>query len=201
MKRIVIFASCLVFIFSGCQDKASRDSSSKKLSLSDQNHQLKKQLANISTENEHLRNRIALLTETAPGARLESLYKIERLKIGSYTNLYDSDKDGNFEKLKVYLEPTDSRGDAIKTAADVTVELWDLGRVSDEALIGSWQVTSQELGNMWFSVMMKTNYRLVLDLPESISEYASPLTIKVIFKDFVTGRIFNQQKIIKPLTR
>ena len=50
---------------------------------------------------------------------------------------------------------------------------------------------------MWFATLVTINYRMMFDRPKGISE-DRPLTIKVVFTDGLTGRVFTEQTVIKP---
>ena len=51
---------------------------------------------------------------------------------------------------------------------------------------------------MWFATLITINYRLVFDVPETVENLDVPLTVKVTFTDYLTGKIFKAQKVIKP---
>jgi hypothetical protein len=97
----------------------------------------------------------------------------------------------------VYIQPIDKDGDLVKWPGAAGVELWDLGKEPGQALLGRWQVEGEQMNELWFSVLA-TNYRLTFDLAEKISEYKEPLTVKVTFTDHLSGRVFKEQKTIKP---
>ena len=112
--------------------------------------------------------------------------------------LYDKNNDSKKESLIVYLQPVDKNGDIIKAAGSVDIQLWDLNSNEDNALMGSWQVRLEELRKLWFATIVTINYRLTFDVSNMIEEYNQPLVVKMTFTDYLSGRTFTEQKVIKP---
>ncbi|MBN2136521.1 MAG: hypothetical protein JW720_01820 [Sedimentisphaerales bacterium] len=165
--------------------------------LTDEKAELEKQLEQTEAENAELEKRMKVLAALPGDVKGESLYRIEQVTITSLTNLYDKDKDGKKEKLIVYLQPLDQDGDLVKAAGAVDVELWDLDNADGEAKLGDWQVTPEELRKLWFSAIMGTNYRLTFDVGERVKDVSEPLTVKVAFTDYLTGKVFKEQMVIE----
>ena len=130
--------------------------------------------------------------------RFENLYNLQNVKIHKYTNLYDKDNDGRYEKLIVYIQPIDEQGDVVKAAGSVDVQLWDLNKDAADAKLGQWHVKPNELKELWFATLITINYRLTFDLPEPIENFNQPLTVKLTFTDYLTGKVFQEQKVIEP---
>jgi hypothetical protein len=85
----------------------------------------------------------------------------------------------------------------IKAAGAVDVELWDLNNDQNDAKLGQWEILPEQLQQLWFASIASTNYRLTFDLDEPIDNYDQPLTVKVTFTDHLTGKAFQQQKVIE----
>jgi hypothetical protein len=165
--------------------------------LKEQNSQLQKQIEQTKAETDELRSQIQVLSGLPEQVKGENLYHLQRIKISGYTNLYDKDKDDKKEKLIVYIQPIDMDGDIIKAAGDVDVQLWDLSKEKEQALLGQWHVKPEQLKKLWFAALM-THYRLEFDVAEKISEFKEPLTVKVTFTDYLNGKVFKEQKVIEP---
>ena len=73
-----------------------------------------------------LKIQVKFLTGLPEDVKSQNLYTLEAVKIGKYTNLYDKDKDGQKEKLIVYIKPVDEMGDTIKVFGKVDVQLWNI---------------------------------------------------------------------------
>jgi hypothetical protein len=90
----------------------------------------------------------------------------------------------------------DSRGDIVKAAGSVDVQLWDLKNEETDAKIGQWQIQPDQLQQFWFAAIV-TNYKLTLNLDKPIEKYDQPLVVKITFTDHLTGKTFQEQKIIE----
>ncbi|MCK5226372.1 MAG: hypothetical protein KAQ89_06600 [Planctomycetes bacterium] len=193
----VRYTICIIVIFTfGCEQK----SSTQKISIDtvDQKLQLKAELEQYKLENEQLKEQLEVLTDLPENVRLETLHNLTRVKMTNYTNLYDKDKDGKFETLIVYIQPLDDDGDAVKAAGTVDVQLWNLNKTEGNALIAQWQVEPEELKKNWFATLLTINYRLTFDVSDKIESFNEPLTVRATFTDYLSGKVFNEQKVIKP---
>jgi hypothetical protein len=189
---------CLLAYGAGCENGGGKSSRTEELdALRLQQNELLGQVDEFKAENEQLKGQIKVLSGLEKQVKLANVHRLERIKIGRYTNLYDKDKDGKYEKLIVYIQPIDRDGDLVKAPGAADVELWDLDKEPGQALLGRWQVEAEQMNELWFAVLA-TNYRLTFDVAEKISEYKEPLTVKVSFTDHLSGRVFNEQKAIKP---
>ena len=194
-----VLAGCLLVIAVGCESAGRKSLIEENAELELETAQLKSRLEQSETKNEQLKKQIQTLSGLPAEVRLENLYELQRIKIGRYTNFYDKDKDGKKEKLIVYIQPIDREGDLIKAGGTVDVQLWDLNSPqANQALLGQWHVEPDELKKLWFVTIMTSNYRLIFDVAEEISEFKEPLTVKVTFTDYLSGKVFKEQKVIKP---
>jgi cell division protein FtsB len=189
---------CLLVFATGCENSGGKSPWVEELdTLRLQKSELVGQVDEFRAENEQLKGQIKVLSGLEEQVKLANVHRLERIKIGRYTNLYDKDNDGKYEKLIVYIQPIDRDGDVVKAPGATGVELWDLDKEPGQALLGRWQVEAEQMNELWFSVLT-TNYRLTFDLAEKISEYKEPLTVKATFTDHLSGRVFKEQKAIKP---
>jgi hypothetical protein len=193
--RIIIFTGCLLSIMAGCENgNPAKETKTLKL----ENAELKSQIAQSKSENEQLKSRVQVLSNLPAGSKIEHLYDLQKIKITRYTNLYDRDKDGKKEKLLVYIQPIDEQDDIVKATGSVDVELWDLEKNDGEAKLGSWHVTPAELTKLWCATLITINYRLPFDVAGIITGEEKKLVVKVTFTDYPSGKVFKEQKIIKP---
>jgi hypothetical protein len=191
---------CLYFI-SGCESSNNQENPfvERIELLTKQNDQLAYDLEQSTAENKQLKNQIKVLADLPEQDRLGSLYNLQKIEIGKFTGFFDKDKDGTKEKLIVYIQPLDEEGDAIKAAGAVEVQLWNLNTSeTGNALLGQWQVNPEEMKKLWFATMVKTNYRLTFDITDKVTSFEEPLTVKVTFIDYHTGKIFKEQIVIEP---
>lgn len=198
---ILHFALC-IFIFLtlviGCANPEENESTAVQLEqLTQENKELQKQIEQSEKENEQLKKQVQTLSGLPENVKLENLNRLENIKIGRYTGFFDKDDDGKKEKLIVYLQPTDAEGDAIKAVGTAEVQLWDLNKSNNEALLGQWKVGPDELKNLWFETLISIYYRLTFDVADIVENLEEPPTVKVTFTDYLTGKVFNEQKVIK----
>ena len=200
-SSILHFAFCfLIFLLlaTGCAAPNDKESLATKIGqLTQENTQLQEQIEQSNAENKQLKGRIQVLSELPKEVKLENLNRLESVKIGRYTGFFDKDKDGKKEKLIVYIQPIDEQGDMIKVTGAVDVQLWNLDKAGSEALLDEWRVESNELKEFWFATLITINYRLTFDVTDIVESLEEQLTVKVTFTDYMTGKVFKEQKVIK----
>jgi cell division protein FtsB len=194
-----ILAIFLLVLISGCQNPGGRAVSIEQIEKIEQEKmQLQSEIGLLKTENDNLKKRIHVLSALPKEVKPENIYCLKRIKIHGYTNIYDKDEDGKKESLIVYIQPIDQDGDIIKAAGEVEVQLWDLNRDSGKALLGQWTITSEKLRKCWFAALITMNYRLIFNVSDKVEQYEEPLTVKVKFTDYLSGKTFKEQRVIKP---
>ncbi len=191
----------LVYFAAGCEEASKKSTLAEECNLLKQEKtQLTHQIKQFESENEQLQKQIQVLSSLPEGARYENIYELQRVKISRYTDLYDKDNDGKKEELIVYIQPIDTDGDIIKATGAVDVQLWDLNKADGQALLGQWHVKPEEMRKLWFATLLTINYRLTFDVADKVNKFEEPLTVKVIFTDYLSGKVFKEQKVIKPRT-
>jgi FtsZ-binding cell division protein ZapB len=199
---VLRFSVSLLALSLGCENSNKNASLADEVQkLTEENSQLQNQIAQSGNENQQLKERIQVLSGLPQGVKAENIYNLSSIKITRYTNLYDKDKDGKKETLIVYIQPIDQNGDVIKAAGDVKVQFWDLNKDAGEALLAEWDVSAEQLREMWFKTLLTLNYRLVFNVSDKLADLKGGdggLTVKVTFTDHLSGRVFTEQKTIKP---
>ena len=200
-SSILHFAFCILIFFvlvTGCANPDEKEPIAVQIEqLTQEKTQLQKQVEQSEIENKQLKQQVQVLSGLPKEVKLENLNLLDNIKIGRYTGFFDKDKDGRKEKLIVYIQPFDEQGDEIKAVGTVDVQLWDLNKTGGEALLAQWKVESSELKNLWFATMLTNNYRLIFDIADIVENLEEPLTVKVTFTDYTTGKIFKKQKAVK----
>ncbi len=166
--------------------------------LTEQNTELTGALVQSKSENEELKGQVQVLSSLPEEVKGENLYNLQKIKIGRYTDFYDKDHDGKKETLIVYIQTIDDQGDKMKASGTTEVELWDLNKQDGQAMLARWKVEPEELKKLWNATMLTINYRLTFDITEIVKSFNKPLTVKVKFTDYLTGRTFEDQRVIKP---
>ena len=191
-----IVMGCLVFCLLGCGNDSSNSLWEQIRRLGREKTDLKLQVEKLESENEDLSEQVEKLSALGAEKRVDVLSKTARIKIGRRSGLFDRDNDGKKEKLIVYVKTIDEAGDAVKAAGQAAVQLWDLNAEQGEALLGKWEIGPGELTKMWAGTVMTNYYRLVFDVSELVKAEQQELTVKVRFTDYVTGKVFREQKVI-----
>jgi hypothetical protein len=189
---IVSFAIAFVI---GCGEKGPVEVRREAVS---QEAMLKSRAEQAEKEKEQLKKQVETLSQLPVGKRAEAVYSLKEVKIGRFTNLYDEDKNGTKETLIVYVQPIDETGDVIKAAGAAEVQLWDLNKSNGEALLSKWSVEPNELKTKWFDSLAMTGYRLTYAASSLVGKFDRPLTVKITFTDYLSGKVFTDQKAIKP---
>ena len=200
-SSILHFAFCILtflILVTGCANPNGKESLAVQIEqLTQEKTQLQKQIGQSEIENKQLKQQVQVLSGLPKEVMLENLNRLENVKIGRYTGFFDKDKDGNKEKLIVYIQPVDEQGDTIKAVGAVDVQLWDLNKTDGQALLGEWKVEPGELKKLWFATLVTINYRLTFEVADKIESLEEPLTVKITFTDYMTGKVFKEQKVIK----
>jgi len=189
---------CLLVLAAGCEN-ASRPTPALAIQierLSREKIQLQNQLEQSKTENELLKKQIETLAALPKNQR--ELWSVQRIEIGRLSGLHDENKDGQKEKLIVYVQPIDQDGDTVKSPGAVDVQLWDLNKKGGQALVAEWHIGPAELKKLWLTALLAGNYKLMFDVADKAGLFKEPLTVKVAFTDYLTGKTFQEQKVIKP---
>ena len=195
------FTFC-IFIFlitvTGCANPDEKEPITVQIEqLTQEKALLQKQIEQSEKENKQLRQQVQVLSGLPENVKLENLNRLKNIKIGRYTGFFDKDDDGKKEKLIVYIQPTDEQGDALKAVGTSEVQLWDLNKTNGQAMLGQWKIGSDELKELWFETLVSIYYRLTFDVSDAIESLEKPLTVKVTFTDYLTGKVFEEQKVIK----
>ena len=199
-RALTVF--CLLFsVFclfaAGCESSSRLTPAEQIQALRQEKRQLQNQLEQSKSQNQQLKKQVQVISGL-PEDKFEGLYELKKIKLTRYTNLYDKDKDGRKEKLIVYIQPIDTENNKIKAGGTVDVQLWDLNKKGDEALLGEWHVGPDELKKLWFDTFLFINYRLAFDVTDIVENFDEPLTVKVTFTDYLSGKALKEQKVIKP---
>jgi cell division protein FtsB len=200
-SSILHFTFCILIFFTlvtGCAKPEEKESIAVQIEqLTQEKSELQKQIEQSEEENEQLKQQIQVLSGLPENVKLENLNRLKNIKIGRHTGFFDKDDDGKKEKLIVYIQPTDEQGDALKAVGTAEVQLWDLNKTNGQAMLGHWKVEADELKKLWFETLVSIYYRLTFDVADIVESLEQPPTVKVTFTDYLTGKVFNEQKVIK----
>ncbi|MHC4693543.1 MAG: hypothetical protein ACYS67_12445 [Planctomycetota bacterium] len=167
--------------------------------LSREKRELMSHIEHIESTNKNLQKQITTLHGLKDDVKLKDLCDIQSVRITKHTNFFDKDKDGKKETLIVYIQPIDQDGDIIKAPGDIHVQLLDLDKDKDPTLLGKWHITPSKLRKLWFNSLLKTHYRITFDVSDKVENPDKSLTVTATFTDYITGKVFEEQRLIKPL--
>jgi cell division protein FtsB len=199
-RKVIMTSPILLFLLlvTGCATPDNKELLAEQIEqLTQEKAQLQGQVKQYNSENKELKDQIQVLSGLPENVKLENLNRVVKVNISRYTGFFDKDNDGKKEKLIVYIQPVDEQGDALKAVGTVEVQLWDLNKTNGEAMLGQWKVEPDELKKLWFATIVSINYRLTFDVADIIENLDEPLTVKVTFTDYLTGKVFTEQKVIK----
>jgi len=188
---------CLLVGVVGCDGGDNEILWEQNRKLRQDNAGLSLEITQLQAEKKELETRIlkvlpGLDTET----RLANLVTVKKIEIAKRTGFYDKDNDGTKEKLIVYVRPIDEMGDCVKAAGEIEVQLWDLNRPAEKALLGQWQKGPGQLKKLWADTFMSSSYRLTFPVPDKITGREGALTLKVSFIEYLTGATVKAQRVI-----
>ncbi len=192
--------SCVLGLVSltGCDSAKKIESLNQQITqLSEEKEALAKQIDDISSENKELTKQNQTLSELPENVKGKNLYQLANVKIHGFSGFSDEDEDGEKDTLVVYIQPIDENGDKFKAPGAVEVELWNLNNSEDQALLHRWSVEFEDLKEKWVALLV-TNYRLTFDITKIVENFDEPLNLKIKFTDYLSGKVFYNQKVIKP---
>ena len=197
MKKCV-YIFLFLFSLAGCRNTELEKAQLQIEQLQAQKTTLADKVTLLEKENGQLAKQIQTLRSFGTTIDYKDIYDLQRINIADYTNVYDNNDDGKKETLIVYLKPIDAYGDKIKAAGVVEVQLWDLDKPAEQALLKQWKIEPAELKRYWVVALLGVNYRLSFNIEGVVANYDHPLTIKVKFTDYLSGKTFEEQKVINP---
>ena len=198
MRKQTILISLILIVFYGAGCGIRPFNKTKKPATDDpaaQVKQLREELAGKNSQIEKLDKQLAVLRGFAAD-RMEYLVHVDQVKFGRFTRGYDEDKDGLDEGINVYIVLNDKFGDKIKAAGEVGIELWDLAADEGRRLIQKRRYGLNEVVDHWLSGFMTDHYKFKLSWSKPKRPSHPNLTLKVNFKEALTGNVFEIQKLI-----
>jgi hypothetical protein len=189
-----LMACALIPLF-GCEKAQKREAGGGTKIISEE-MELKAQVEQLQKENERLKQENETLSMLPGDKRADAIYKLQRVDIGRFTGIYREDTNSTNESLIVYVQPVDETGDAIKAAGKVEIQLWDLNKPESQSMLGQWMIEPNDLKTMWFDSIASTGYRFKYNMPTTVNA-GEPLTVRVTFTDYLSGRVLTEQKTIK----
>jgi hypothetical protein len=191
----VFFFALAVSTF-GC---ASPSAANNKLRV--ENQKLEDRIAGLEQDKAHDRAEIGALEKNAgtiptlPQERLGKLFLVGGLKLGRLTGAAEWNPQKPEENgMKVEAVPLDEHGEKIKAAGSFVIDAFDLAN-GESPKLGHWEVGVDEAKKQWYGSAML--YAYILKCPWEKPPSHEEVTLKVTFRDELTGREFTQQQVVK----
>ncbi len=159
------------------------------------------EIETLRTEDARLREQLAqrdqqIITLQALGEkRLEQLYTIKRIRLGKSTGGANTDAKPGDDAVKVVIEPIDQHGSVIKTAGSVKVQVFDLAAPKAKNLLAESNHVPNTVTKHWVSGFMGGYFTFTCPLPATPDH--SELTVRAEFVEYLTGKTFTAQKVVK----
>jgi hypothetical protein len=122
-----------------------------------------------------------------PQVQLDKLFTVHGLKFGRLTAADD-------KGVEVYVVPTDGTGQQIKAAGSFVLDAFDLA-AGDNVRVAHCEHPLDQAEKNWYGEAMLYTY--VLKCPWQTRPKHGEVTVRVEFRDALTGRVLTGQKIVK----
>jgi len=166
------------------------------IELRKQNQELRAKLEDLQRQHDadaaQLRaseSRSGSTVPSLPQDRIDQLFTVHGIQLGRLTGV---NPEG---ELKAYVTPTDESGQSIKAAGSFVVDAFDLSK-PDQPRIGHWEFPLDQARKNWVGQALLHCYVLPLSWQEARPQNPQ-LTLRVVFTDALTGRVFETQKVIR----
>ena len=194
MKPVLVFALAGgAFALVGCKGPNQAN-----IELRKQNQELRTKIDDL--ERQHAADAAQLRAGEArsgttvpslPQDRIDQLFTVHGIQLGRLTGV---SPDG---ELKVYATPTDESGQSIKAAGSFAIDAFDLAQ-SEHPRIGHWEFPLDQARKNWVGQALLHCYVLPLPWQGGGGTPKNPqLTLRIVFTDALTGRIFETQKVVR----
>ena len=198
IKKPVKFAYLFLLfavVAAGCENASKKVVIEKEnRRLLAENKQLTKNIEKLQAEKDQFAGQLNIVNQLGREVRLEAMPTLNKIELTSRSGLYDKDKNGSLETLRVYVRVVDSDGDAVKIPGSITIQLWNLNAEPDKALLRSWELGPEEIKKLWSGTFMTGYYRLRLDVSDLAFSDDDTLTVNAVFTDYLSGRIAKAQR-------
>jgi outer membrane murein-binding lipoprotein Lpp len=128
--------------------------------------------------------------------RLDRLPHVERIELDRLTGGANYDGKPGDDGVTVYLQPIDQDGHVIKAAGEIRIQLFDLANPDGRRLIGEYRLDVDHTREAWQGRLM--TYHYTVKCPWRAGPPAhDEITVRVEFLDYLTGKTFRTQKLVK----
>jgi len=128
--------------------------------------------------------------------RLEKLYYVTALQIDRLTGGANYDDKPGDDGVTVYLRPVDQDGHVLKAAGEIRIQLLDLANPDGQHLLGEYRLDVDHARKAWHGRLMTNHYTIKCPWRTGPPAH-DDITVRAEFTDFLTGKTFLDQKLVK----
>lgn len=128
--------------------------------------------------------------------RMERLYQVRRIRLGSITGGAEFDDVEGDDGVKVAVSPIDQHGSVIKAVGSVRVRVMDLAALEDRNIVAECEYDANATAERWFGGMFGGYYGFECNWPSG-PPAREELTVRVEFTEYLSGKTFAEQKTIR----
>jgi hypothetical protein len=127
--------------------------------------------------------------------RLGLLYTVQRVALASGTAGANTDDKPGDDAVKVNVELIDQHGSVLKAAGSAKVQVFDLAMPEGKNLLAEREYDPNAAAKNWMSGLFSSYYSFTIPLPAEPAH--GELTVRVEFTEYLTGKTFTTQDVIK----
>lgn len=199
MRRVSVILLPALVALGGCEGL----SSSRQAELEQQRNaavqrseELTRQVEFLSARLQEQQKRIETLQALGP-KRLKNLFTVESVAITRHSGGVDRDRQPGHDAVLVFLRPLDQDGHVLKAAGDVKIQLFDLAQPEDRTLFAEYTYPVEDIGRYWAGGLLASQYRFECAFPGHRPPEHPEVNLRVTFVDYLTGKTFTAQKILR----
>ena len=128
--------------------------------------------------------------------RLEKLYHVTAVQLDRLTGGDDYDGKPGDDGVTVYLQPVDQDGHVIKAAGGIRIELFDLANPNGQLRIGEYRLDVDHARKAWHGRLMTHHYTIKCPWRIGPPKH-DEITVRAEFTDYLTGKTYRGQKLVK----
>ncbi|MBN1942030.1 MAG: hypothetical protein JW849_01935 [Phycisphaerae bacterium] len=199
MRRIVLGVILALGALAGCENLSYQrevDAEKQRDAALAHADELAKQVVELSAEVETRKKQIETLQNLGE-KRMENVFTVASIEIGRHSGGIDVDKEPGQDAVRVFLRPLDKDGHVLKAAGDVKIQLFDLAQPEDKTLFAEYTYSVKDIGKYWAGGLLANQYSFQCPFPDDSPPEHPEINLRVTFTDYLTGRSFTSQKLLK----
>ncbi len=159
-----------------------------------QTERLQDQTAHLQARIDELEGQVKTLQELGD-KRLSLIFHPYRIEVSSKSAGLREANVTFDSGVRVYVRPVDEQGSTLKAAGAVKIELFDLASSAGEQNLGTCNYPVEQIAKYWLDSGFVNQYMFECrwQRPPAHNE----VTARVVFTDYITGRSFTEQRVIK----